>query len=231
MNMKITLLVLILLPLMCMSQSREVMGVYSLFFNNKNHEIILYDDSTYDFISYWGSYHGYYEIWPQDKWEGYDLLCFYDDLFYVKKGAAYSNHISIEDTVISLSTCTNVDFTPYYVTMFDITGEIISYYSACFCDSTGNLIHCHHNDNGNINGHGIPTGTETIELFGPNGNMTTVFRTRYDIKEGNVAFIVGPATGPFRIKKNRSNIIYLKARCRYFNKDCCLTFLKKEEPK
>lgn len=208
----------------CFSQTHSKAMEYRTFTNGKEMRIVLYSDSTYDFNTYWGAHHGLWEIHENKEDSLFDIIYFYDDVF-TTKSATHFTHISLSDTAAEQTDSLDDSHTDFFVTMYDLTGEIVPYYQVCFLDSTGELIYCQYNPD-KENKHFIPVNTKTIWMMGEHRNLNTYFKCNYSTDEGNIAFIIGPGVNRFYINKERDSIRYRPCYCESHTNNCSVVFNK-----
>ena len=182
---------------------------------------------TYEFTTYWGIYHGKYELYLDSSDSLFDRIYFYDYDFVTKKAWHFS-HISVSDTTIhqiSNSTCVSIDSLSetFYVTMFDLTGDYVPFYHVCFSDEKNALIECCYNTEHIKTKQSIPLETKEIEMIGERKNGSTFFRNNYSHDEGSIAFIIGPPVERFLISKDRKEIKYRPCYCEK-NGNCYVVF-------
>lgn len=163
--------------------------------------ISLYPNGRYDFTTYWGEYHGDYEISIIE--DSLDIIRFYDDDFRSQNLYFYS-YISFKDTVLAKS----YDCFDYYVSMFDLTGEIVPFYSVCFVGSNDSLIDRSYRSDKKQYICKIPPETTKIEMIGEWVYGAFYFKCNYSIDEGNIAFIIGPSSNQYYVSKRRNEIKY-----------------------
>lgn len=212
-----------LLYMQCFSQEENTPVEYKTFINGQELCIRLFPNLTYEFYTYWGLYHGIYEIISDPSDTIYDRILFYDDIFDTKK-AWFHHHISIKDTNDCIRGGQGFPKTPYSVRMYDLTGSIVMFYSVCFIHNETDSVECHHNSLANNESLPIPPDTKKIEMIGEKGNLTSYFNSDYSIQEGSIAFIIGPSPGRFRINKRRDTIKYRPCYCDNFEMECTLNF-------
>lgn len=215
------------LHMQCFAQVDNVPLEYNITINGQELCIRLFPNLTYDFYTYWGLYHGKYEIISDPSDTVYDRILFYDDIFDTKKAWFY-HHISIMDTNDCIKDRYSLPKTPYSVKLYDITGSIVPFYSVCFIYNDTDSVECHYNSMGNNESLPIPPGTKEIAMIGEKGNLTSYFKSDYSIQEGSIAFIIGPSPGRFRINKIQDTIKYRPCHCTSYETDCVLLFKKKE---
>lgn len=207
-------LFLVSLTFSCWSQNSTLVSEYEAFVNGKKTNILLYSDSTYDFTTHWGSYSGKWQINANDD-NGLGDYLFLDDDLFVTESAFFFAHISLDD---SSNEC--------FVTMYDITGDVVPYYSVCFRDSNNLIIECDYNS-GRIYTHNIPPNTHWIGMVGDKRNLSSYFRCRYSPNEGSIAFIIGPSYDRFVISNDRDTIYYRPCYCDSHATQCAVAYKRK----
>ena len=212
-------------PVQCFSQTHLIVSEYRTFINGKEMHIVLFSDSTYDFTTYWGTHHGFWEIIENGEDSLFDKIYFYDDAFIITKSVFYSAHISLNDTVVKQKDSLGNGSPFFFVTMFDITGESVPYYNVCFADSANEIIESQYNPNKEYK-HFIPINTKKIGMIGEYRNLSTYFECNYSTCEGNIAFIIIPSVGRFYVNKERDIIRYRPCYCDKHNMNCYITFNK-----
>ncbi|MCR5193607.1 MAG: hypothetical protein K6D59_09915 [Bacteroidales bacterium] len=215
----------ILSSMPCLSQNQDRVDRYTTQINGKELVIHLSYDSTYEARSLWGSSQGFYDIIPDKKNPLYDRIIF-GDLIYGTKNAFYFYYVSISQEVAKTLVDSNLySKDSFYVAMCDLTGEFVPYYDVCFVDSIGNLLFCDYNeDDKKICS--IPMGTSRIGMIGEQFNLATYFKSEYNRTQGSIAFVIGPSSDRFYIKKDRSCILYRPCYCDGYDSDCCVVFMK-----
>ena len=217
-----------LLSMSCFPQNQDGLGVYAARINDKELVIHLLSDSTYEARTFWGTSHGFYEIQIDKKNPFCDKIIF-GDLIYDTKDAFYFYHVSImPDVTKSLIDSVSYNQDSFYVAMYDLTGEFVTFYNVCFKDSVGELLFCDYNE-GNKKAYSIPLGTSSIGMIGEQFNYATYFKSEYNRNQGSIAYVIGPSSDRFLIKKDRSCILYRPCHCDDYDSDCCVVFIKSEE--
>ena len=217
----------ILLSTTCFSQNHDGLGWYTARIDSNKLVIHLVSDSTYEAETLWGTSHGFYEIITDSKRPLYDRIIF-GDLIYDTKNAFYFYHVSISQEVAkSLVDSNSYSQDSFYVAMYDLTGDFVTYYNVCFSDSTGNLLFCDYNES-NKKIRSIPSETHSIGMTGEQSNLATYFKSEYNRTQGCIAYVIGPSSDRFLIKKDRSCILYRPCHCNSCNSesDCCVVFRK-----
>lgn len=225
MKKKVFFLTLLIVTIQCFSQTYSIVGMYRSFTNGKELQIILFSDSTYNFCTYWGKYHGLWEIYENEEDSSFDKINFYDDAFTTTK-AYYSSHISLSNTIVNQIDSLNESPKKFFVTMFDLSGKSVPYYNVCFCDSTNEIIDCRYNPDKKDNKSFIPFNAKTVWMIGDLRNLSSYFKCNYSTSEGNIAFIIGPSVGRFYINKERDIIRYCPCYCEDHKMNCSVTFNK-----
>lgn len=221
------ILTFILLSTTCFSQSQDGLGRYTVRINGKELSIRLVSDSTYEAETLWGPSYGFYEILTYEENPSYDRIIF-GDMVYDTKNAFYFYHIPIPQEVAKSLVDSNLySKDSFYVAMYDLTGEFVTYHDVCFKDTTGNLLLCDYNESGG-KAQKIPSWTSSIGMIGEQYNYNTYFKSEYDRTQGSIAYVIGPSSDRFFIKKDRSCILYRPCHCdgQYSESDCCVVFVK-----
>lgn len=209
----------------CFPQNRNSLGVYTAHYCNNEWSFRLTSDSTYESKSLWGSSYGFYYIITDEKDSLYDRIIL-GDLIYGTKKAFHFYHVSISQEVVKALIDSNLySKDSFYVAMYDLTGEFVTYYNVCFSDSIGNLLLCDYNEGGG-KVYSIPMGTSSIGMTGERFNLATYFKSEYNRTQGSIAFVIGPSSDRFYIKKDRSCILYRPCYCDGYDSDCCVVFMK-----
>ena len=211
----------LIVALHCFSQNYSIVNEYKASANGKEMKILLFSDSTYTFNTYWGEYHGIWAI-AEESDTIFDRLCFYDFEF-TTKNAFFFSHISLNDTLFEHTVDIDDGSKEYFVTMYDLIGEEVPYYSVCFLDSSKAIINCQHNANKKVK-QSIPINTRAIGMNGEARNMSTYFKCDYSSNEGSIAFIIGPNPTRFKINKERDIIIYRPCYCDDYHAECSIVF-------
>lgn len=217
----------ILISTTCFPQNQNSLGWYRAQINGKELAIRLVSDSTYEAQTIWGPSYGYYEILTYEDNPLYDGIIF-GDMVYDTKNAFFFYHIPIPQEVAKSLVDSNLySKDSFYVAMYDLTGEFVTYHDVCFVDTTGNLLLCDYNESGG-KAQKIPSWTSRIGMTGEEYNYNTYFKSEYDRTQGSIAFIIGPSSNRFFIKKDRSCILYRPCHCDGQNSesDCCVVFVK-----
>ena len=218
------ILTFILLSMTCFPQNQDVLGRYTAQIDGKNIVIQLVSDSTYETKTFWGVSHGFYMIETDGKDSLYDRIIF-GDMVYDTKGAFYFYHVSIpQEEMRSLVDSNVYSQDSFYVAMYDLTGKFVTYYNVCFSDSTGKLLFCDYNEEKH-RAHSIPLGTNRIGMIGEQFNYTTYFKSEYNPAQGSIAYVIGPSSDRFLIKKDRSCILYRPCHCDGYDSRCCVVFM------
>lgn len=220
----ITIIFCSVFSLICLAQNTIDIGKYKVHSHGKDMSIILCSNGTYKFETFWGQYHGLYEIIANNSDSTYDEIYFYDDIFNTKDAFFYFHTTLPPETISSIAINNPILKDSSFVAMYDITGDIIPYHSVCFSDSSGNVFSCHYNPDKKHTIHIIPSNTRWISIIGEKGNLTTYFKSNYEESEGSIAYIIGPSPGRFRIKKDKSCILYRSCYCNNNNPECCVVF-------
>ncbi len=63
-------------------------------------------------------------------------------------------------------------------------------------------------------------------MTGERFNLATYFKSEYNRTQGSIAFVIGPSSDRFYIKKDRSCILYRPCYCDGYDSDCCVVFMK-----
>ena len=108
---------------------------------------------------------------------------------------------------VGMSQISSVCF-DYYVSMFDLTGEIVPFYSVCFVGSNDSLIDRSYRSDKRQYICKIPPETTKIEMIGEWVYGAFYFKCNYSIDEGNIAFIIGPSSNQYYVSKRRNEIKY-----------------------
>lgn len=222
-----TIFTFILIPTTCFPQNQDSLGCYMAQINGKELVISLVSDSTYEAQMIFGPSYGYYEIMTYKDNSLYDRIIF-GDMVYDTKNVFYFYHIPIPQEVAKLLVDSNLySKDSFYVAMYDLTGEFVTYHDVCFKDTTGNLLMCDYNESGG-KAQKIPSWTSSIGMIGEQHNYTTYFKSEYDRTQGSIAYVIGPSSDRFFIKKDRSCILYRPCHCDGLGSesDCCVVFVK-----
>lgn len=215
-----------IVTLHCFSQKRSIVDEYKTLTNGKEMNILLFSDSTYIMNTYWGEYHGLWRIIKTESDSLFDLIAFYDFVFDTKNDDVFFfSHISLNDSLVGQfeELCDNSKET--FVTIFDLTGKIVPFYSVCFTDSLKVIIDCVDPSDTRYK-QSIPVNTRRIQMIGEDGNFSTLFKCDYSPVEGSIAFIIGPDVGRFFINKKRDIIKYQPCYCKTYMSSCSISFRK-----
>lgn len=212
----------LIVTLQCFSQNHSLFNEYKASANGKEMNILLFQDSTYIFNTYWGTYHGIWEIIDDESDSLYSKLLFYDFVFDTKS-AFFFSHISLNDTFATQVKNSIDNSEDLFVTMFDLTGENVPFEDVCFVDSNNAIIDCRYNS---VNTYRqiIPINTTRIEMIGERSNLNSYFQSDYSSNEGSIAFIIGPSVYRFYINKELDLIKYQQCHCDDYHSECSIAF-------
>jgi hypothetical protein len=219
------ILTFVLLSTTCFSQSQDGLGRYTVRINGKELSISLVSDSTYEAETLWGPSYGFYDIIASREDTLFDRIIF-GDMVYGTGEVFYPYHVSIPQEVAKSLVDSNLySKDSFYVAMYDLTGEFVTYYDVCFLDSTGEILFCDYNEKKH-KAHSIPLGTSSIGMTGEQHNFATNFHSEYCRSQGSIAYVIGPSPDRFFIKKDRSCILYRPCHCESYDAQCCLVLIK-----
>ena len=219
-----SILTYIFLSTFCFSQKQDDLRTYTALVNGEELVIKLLSDSTYESKMIYRTSYGYYEIISDDKNTTYDNIIF-GDIVYDTKDAYHSYNISIsEETVNSLVDSNTYNKDSSYVAICDITGEYLTFYNVCFTNKNNELLYCDYNEKSKKT-HIIPPGTCKIGIIGEQFNYVSYFKSEYNRTQGSIVYVIGPSSGRFLIRKDRSRIVYRPCYCDGYDSDCCISFI------